>query len=88
MPCFFAEQANLNIAYYHSLSRIKIAQNKWQMAGSGNLCQGMAKGWEKGLLRWFVQAQRATADRTPWDPASSLQFQVSVTAQSVEEKTG
>lgn len=44
LPCFFTEQANLNIAYYHNLSRIKIAQNKWQMAGSGALCQEMAKG--------------------------------------------
>lgn len=47
LPCFFAEQANLNIAYYHNLSRIKIAQNKWQMAGSGASCQEMAKGREK-----------------------------------------
>ena len=50
MPCFFTEQANLNIAYYHNLSRIKIAQNKWQMAASGALCQEMAKGQGKWAL--------------------------------------
>lgn len=70
LPCFFTEQANLNIAYYRSLSRIKIAQHKWQMAGSRAVCQEMAKGWENGLLRWTVQAQITTADRTPWDPTS------------------
>lgn len=45
--CFFTVHANLNIAYYHNLSRIKIAQNKWQMAGNRALCQEMAKGREK-----------------------------------------
>ena len=86
LPCFCTEQANLNIAYYHSLSRIKIAQNKWQMAGHGAVCQEMAKGRENGLLRWIVQAQITTADRTPWDPTSKLQFQVNVNVQSPKER--
>lgn len=65
LPCFFTEQANLNIAYDHNLSRIKIAQNKWQMAGKGALCQAMAEGWGGGLLRWILQAWITTANRTP-----------------------
>lgn len=47
LPCFFTEQANLNIAHCRNLSRIKIAQNKWQMAGSRALSQEMAKRREK-----------------------------------------
>lgn len=86
LPCFCTEQANLNIAYYHSLSRIKIDQNKWQMAGRGALCQEMAKGRENGLLRWIVRAQITTADGTPWDPTSKLQFQVNVNVQSPKER--
>lgn len=49
ISCFFTAQANLNIAYYHNLSRVKIAQNKWQVAGNEALCQEMAKGWENRL---------------------------------------
>lgn len=43
---FFTVLANLNIAYYHNLSRFKIAQNKWQVTGNEALCQEMAKRWE------------------------------------------
>lgn len=61
LPCFFTEQANLNIAYDHNLSRIKIAQNKWQMAGKGALCQEMAEGlggWGGGDMGFWDGSYR------------------------------
>lgn len=85
--CFFTVQANLNIAYYHNLSRIKIAQSKWQMAGHRALCQEMAKVREKWAFELDRRAQIMTGDGIPCDPAAWLPFQVSAGSQSVDEKT-
>lgn len=47
---FLHSAGQFKYSYYHNLSRIKIAQNKWQMAGNRALCQEMARGRENGLL--------------------------------------
>lgn len=52
------------------LVRIKIAQNKWQMAGTGALCQEMAKGREKRVFEMDCTGSDDPGRRDTPNPAS------------------